>query len=179
MAIRGAKPTPGPLRVVGDNAKADSIAAETARAKADPMPSPPEWLLQEAKSEWRRLGPRLHAAGLLSALDRGAFAAICQSYGTWVMAEKGLAEIRRKAIAEAKASGEGDTVGAGFVSKTAAGNLVHHPLASIASKAKADYVKTCVEFGLTPSSRARIDTDSAQNRSGGNPARRFFGRAAG
>ena len=175
MAPRGPKPSPAALRPIAGGLKAGE-ARDEAVVELESMPSAPEWLLPEAKAEWRRLGPRLHRANLLSSIDRGAFAAVCQAYGTWVVAEKALAAIRKRELAKLVADGEDANEGAGFVSKTAAGNLVHHPIASVARSARAEYVKTCVEFGLTPSSRARIDTDAAKNRGGGNPARRFFDR---
>lgn len=176
MAPRGPKPTPTALRPIkGGMAEAERAEEEVAAAAAEPFPDPPDWLLADALDEWNRLGPRLHRAGLLTELDRGPFAAVCQAYGTWAFAEKQMAKVRAREIEAAEDEGKGaDAESAGFVSRTAAGNLVHHPLASIASKARAEYVKTCVEFGLTPSSRARIDTDKAKNRGGGNPTKRFF-----
>lgn len=179
MAPRGPKPAPTSLRPIAGGLKEAENRGDESVIDLDPMPSAPDWLLPEAKAEWKRLGPRLHRANLLSAIDRGAFAAVCQAWGTWVVAEKALAAIRKREIAKFAAAGEEGGEGAGFVSTTAAGNLVHHPIASVAKGARAEYVKTCVEFGLTPSSRARIDTDAAKNRGGGNPRKRFFNRAGG
>lgn len=170
MGKTGPKPTPIPLRVVGGQAEGENAAP------LDPMPTPPEWLIAEGKAEWRRIGPRLHRLGLLSALDRAAFSALCQAYGLWAFAEKRVAELRQKEIERLAAGGEDGEDAPGLVSKTAAGNLVHHPLASIASKARAEYVKISVEFGLTPSSRARFDPNSAKTKAGGNAASRFLGR---
>lgn len=176
MGVRGPKPKPSALRPIAGGMKAGE-ARDEGVVELESMPTPPDWLLPEAKAEWRRLGPRLHRSNLLSSIDRGAFSAVCQAYGTWVVAEKALAAIRKRELDKLAAAGETGGEGAGFVSTTAAGNLVHHPIASVARSARAEYVKTCVEFGLTPSSRARIDTDAAKNRGGGNPAGRFFNRA--
>lgn len=136
------------------------------------VPKAPEWLLPEAKAEWRRLAPRLADMGLLSDFDRAAFTAYCQAWGTVESLEKEAAKLRKK---------EKDPL-AGIATKTAGGNLVHHPLATTIAKARAEMVKIAAEFGLTPSARARLDTDKAKNRGGGartgrKDASRFFDRA--
>ena len=41
--------------------------------------------------------------------------------------------------------------------KTKEGNIIQQPLVGIANKAKADMVRFAAEFGMTPSSRARIE----------------------
>lgn len=121
------------------------------------LPTPPAWLLTEAKEEWKRLGPRLRDMGLLSEFDRATFSAYCQAWGTVAKLEKEAARIRAR---------EKDPL-AGIVSTTSNGNIVHHPLQSTISKARAELLRIAVEFGLTPSSRARIDTDASKNRGGG------------
>ena len=152
MSPRGAKPKPAALRLVKDGERpAGALPATLEGAR---IPSPPVWLVPEAKVEWARLGPRLRDAGLLSAIDRTAFAAYCQAYGTWAAAEKALAELRKV---------DNDPM-AGHVTKTKGGGLTYHPLAVVASKARAEAVKIAAEFGLTPSSRARFDTSAAKNR---------------
>jgi phage terminase small subunit len=40
--------------------------------------------------------------------------------------------------------------------RTLAGNVIQNPLVGTANRAMADMVKYAVEFGLTPSARARI-----------------------
>lgn len=163
MSIRGAKPKPHGLRVVtaGEEAKAGRIEVS---AK---VPTPPDWLLPEAKAEWRRLGQRLADQGLLSDFDRAAFAAYCQAWGTVASLEKESAKLRKES---------GDPL-AGIATKTAGGNIVHHPLATTIARARAELVKIASEFGLTPSSRARLDTDAAKKRGGGRGEKakdRFF-----
>jgi P27 family predicted phage terminase small subunit len=182
MTKRGPKPAPVALRVAGGRDTSPESLDQVAAAKAAPMVAPPAWLLPEAKGEWKRLGAKLHALGLLEDIDRGAFSAVCQAYGLWERAEKAIAAARKEAEEKAKAEG-GDlessaVLSAGLVRTTAAGNAVHDPLVSIASSARAEYVKVCTEFGLTPSSRARLDTGKAKNRGGGKATGRFFDRTA-
>lgn len=159
MATRGRKPKPSALRVIeGGAANANEPPA------LSKLPAPPTWLRPEAKAEWKRLGKSLLDLGLLSGIDRAAFAAYCQAVGTWEAAEKALAKM---------AKDEADPM-AGLYAKTSNGNLVHHPLGVIASKARAEAVKFAAEFGLTPSSRSRIDTDAAKNKGGADPSAEFF-----
>ena len=159
MAKPGPKPKPDALRVIDGGKRVTGQApAETS------LPTPPEWLRAEAKAEWKRLGRKLADLGLLSSIDRAAFAAYCQAFGTWAAAEKALAKMRQD---------EANPM-AGHVAKTAGGNLVHHPLGTVAQKARLEAVKIAAEFGLTPSSRSRIDTDAAKNRGGADKSARYF-----
>lgn len=161
---RGPKPKPTALRVItaGEEESTRRIVVSAA------VPSAPAWLLPEAKAEWRRLGQKLADQGLLSEFDRAAFAAYCQAWGTVAMLEKELAK---------KRADSNDPL-EGIATKTAGGNLVHHPLATTIAKARAEMVKIAAEFGLTPSARARLDTDAAKNRGGAagkaKGAARFF-----
>lgn len=125
------------------------------------LPTAPDWLLPEAKAEWKRLGPRLVDKGLLSEFDRATFAAYCQAWGTVAKLEKEAAKRRAKSKDALE----------GIVSTTSNGNIVHHPLQSTISKARAELLRIAVEFGLTPSARARIDTDAAKQRGGGRQGR--------
>jgi phage terminase small subunit len=175
---RGPKPQPIALRVVNGRETSREALDQVAEAKAAPMPTPPSWLTREAKAEWKRLGAKLHKLGLLEEIDSGAFAAVCEAWGEWKVAAMALAAKRKAAEDAAIAAGEdsegADVLSAGMVSKTAAGNLVHDPLVSIAARARGEYVKLSTEFGLTPSSRARLDTGKAKNRGGGKASARFF-----
>jgi len=154
MTARGTKPTPSALRVLEGGGQAAGLRGVQVEAN---LPDPPKWLRKEGVAEWRRLGPRLVALGLLSDFDRATFAAYCQAWGTVEALETLAAAMRKK---------EKDEL-AGIVAKTAAGNVIHHPLASTIAKARAEMLRIATEFGLTPSARARIDTDAAKNRGGG------------
>jgi P27 family predicted phage terminase small subunit len=65
------------------------------------------------------------------------FAAYCAAYGRWRLAEEMLA-------------------GAELLVDGSAGNRVPNPLIKIAQQAARDLIKFGNEFGLTPSSRARV-----------------------
>lgn len=52
------------------------------------MPVCPEWLLPEAKAEWKCLSEKLNQMGVLTEVDMEAFAAYCQSYARWEEAQE-------------------------------------------------------------------------------------------
>jgi P27 family predicted phage terminase small subunit len=131
--------------------------------KAEPkpaaiLPDPPPELSAEALAEWQRIAPRLMAAGMLTTIDRAALAAYCQAYGAWIMAEQVLATFPTDAQR--------------LVIRTKAGNLIHNPLFSIASKARSDMVRFAAEFGMTPSGRSRVHANYHDKAA--DPADEFF-----
>jgi P27 family predicted phage terminase small subunit len=153
--MRGRKPKPSRLRIVGGNAGRRPINTREPKP-AIAAPSAPAVLRGEARREWRRVVPMLEAMGVLAAIDRAALAAYCQSYGRWLDAER---ELRR----------------AGLTFETDKGNHVQSPLVGIARRAMADVVRYSAEFGMTPSARSRVQADpnripQAQER----PTRKYF-----
>lgn len=53
-------------------------------------PKCPTWLHKYAKQEWKALAPKLEELGLLTLVDRTAFAMYCQSYAQWREAEEAI-----------------------------------------------------------------------------------------
>jgi len=102
----------------------------------DSLPNPPTWLDLVGKKEWRRCGPFLHANGLLTEADIIPFAAYCANVGVMV---KALREIKK----------------AGMTIAGARGPVRNPALASFAS-ATNSLRSLAAEFGMTPSSRARM-----------------------
>ena len=100
-------------------------------------PELPNWLDAEAKAEWRRVVPELTAVGLLGKVDRAALSGYCQAWARWKEAE---------AILSAK----------GLTSKIKSGYIMQRPEVAVALKYLAMVKAFCSEFGLTPSSRARM-----------------------
>lgn len=104
----------------------------------DEIPVCPDWLEQEAKNEWDRIVPELHKLRLLTKIDMTALIGYCQSWARYVEAEKYLSEHDSIMITES-------------------GYMQQVPQVGIALK----YLKSCqsfmTEFGLTPSSRSKIN----------------------
>ncbi len=115
----------------------------------EPKPRPiapkcPSWLDKEAKREWKRVAPELERLGLLTVVDGAALAAYCQAYARWKQAEE---LIKR----------EGMTV------TTDSGYMMPHPAVKIAEKAQQLIKSFCAEFGLTPSSRSRMQVPGVKD----------------
>ncbi len=119
--------------------------------RREPQPKPglprcPTQLSEEAKREWRRISKELDRLGLLTVLDRAALSAYCQAWGRWIEAEERLRQH-------------------GVIVKSPNVFPVQSPFLAVANKAMAQMSKLLVEFGLSPSSRCRIQspTDDADD----------------
>jgi P27 family predicted phage terminase small subunit len=117
----------------------------------------PAYLTEEAAAEWIRLEPKLVALGLMSQLDRAAFAFYCQAYGRYVYAEKQI-ELARKADEAERREGGGVYYMAGKDRDT-------QKLTAWVQISRIAFEQTkslLSEFGLSPAARARMGTDPAQ-----------------
>ena len=145
MAPRGRKPTPTHLKLVTGNPGKRPLPKKEPKPELLIPPVPSE-LCDDAKLEWGRVSVELHRIGLLSNIDRGALCAYCAAYGRWIKAERILRKIEAN-----------DPVSHGLVVKTKSGNIIQNPMVGVANKAMLDMVRYASEFGMTPSSRARVN----------------------
>lgn len=141
MSIRGRKPKPTHLKVLQGN------PGKRPLNKNEPKPEPrapycPRWLSKRAKEEWKRIVPELEKLGLLTKIDMAALAGYCQAYARWREAEEILER-------------EGLTME--HTNKAGATNVSLHPAFFAAQKYLAQMKAFATEFGLTPSSRSRIN----------------------
>jgi P27 family predicted phage terminase small subunit len=144
---RGRKPKPAHLKVIEGNRGRRPIRPDLVPLEAFSAPvEPPDHLSDIAKEEWARLAPSMSLLGLLTELDRAAFAAYCQSYARWVQAEHLLAMLM-----EQDPSGR-----SALLMKSRAGNICPNPLVWIGRNAANDMIRYAAEFGLSPSARARV-----------------------
>jgi P27 family predicted phage terminase small subunit len=139
--MTGRKPVPTHLKILNGNPGKRPLPAN------EPKPIPqspkrPTWLNKEGKRAWGILLPELERLGLMTVVDGQAFAAACQSYGTWAECQKILKET-------------GYTYE--YENKNGAVNVIARPEILIGDKALSQFKSFCVEFGLTPSSRSRIN----------------------
>ena len=86
MATRGRKPKPTAMKLLEGN------PGKRPLNEREPVPPKgnikcPDWLLPEAKKEWKRLAPSLEALGVLTLVDLTAFEGYCQAYARWKEAE--------------------------------------------------------------------------------------------
>ena len=143
MATRGRKPKPTNLKVLEGNPGQRPLNDNEPKPDKK-APTCPAWLEPEAKKEWRRMSKQLEQLGLLTELDRAAFAAYCQAYARWKEAEEFITKH-------------------GSMIRTPNGYLQQVPQVSIAQTNQKLMLKYCAEFGLTPSSRSRIVTSDGKS----------------
>ena len=140
------KPKPLRLRVLEGNRSRRKIP-EDILPPAD-LPIPPPHLDAGALEEWTRLADGLNAMGILAGVDQAAFAAYCTYYSRHKSAEEELQKLRDN----------GGELSA-LVLNTVSGNYIQQPLIGISNAAAANMLRAAVEFGLTPSARARLAMD--------------------
>lgn len=104
---------------------------------------PPLWMDITAMEEWRRIVPDLEAAGVTSRVEATALAAYCQAVSRWQAAE---AEIQREGITIETANGKRK-----------------HPAVAVAEASMALIRAFASEFGMTPSSRSRVQSKIAKS----------------
>lgn len=103
------------------------------------------------RTEWARVATVLHAAGLITELDRAALAAYCVAYARWVEAEAKVTEY-------------------GPVTKAPrSGHPIQNPYLSIANRAMQQLVELSSEFGMTPSSRTKVHPGLSGDEEDRNP----------
>lgn len=129
--MRGRKPIPASLKRANEGEPPESVA-----------PTCPDHLQGAARAEWDRLVPELTKLGLLTQVDRAALAGYCMTYARWAEAE---AKVR-----------EG-----GVIIRTKSGNFIQNPYLGVANTALKLVQKFAAEFGLSPSSRAKVDARPA------------------
>lgn len=174
MSPPGRKPIPTHLKLLRGNPGHREINKSEPKPDAFSAQPAPDWFDDYARQEWERRAAQLARIGVLSELDDGALTALCVAWSRWMKAEDALSKFAAK-----------DRVTHGLMVKTtgkvdkdgnqSGGNAIQNPLVGTANTAMANYVKLAVEFGMTPSSRARVTTGKDDS---GNPYAKF-GAAAG
>jgi P27 family predicted phage terminase small subunit len=132
------------LKLLKGNPGKRAIRPEPEPAMPDKPPDPPAFLSEDAQNEWHRLAEELHRLGLLTVLDLMPFAAYCEAYSRWVVAERLLAAMADKDATK------------GLLVRSNAGSPMVNPLVKIARNAANDMLKFAGEFGMTPVARSRL-----------------------
>ncbi len=102
---------------------------------------PPVWLDSIAKKEFKRIAKELDELDLVTNIDINALATYCDAYSDYIECTKIIKE-------------EGLMVE--YTNKAAETNRVPHPLLTKKKQLHEQMKTLAVEFGLTPSSRAKI-----------------------
>ena len=142
--MRGRKPEPSALKILR------GLPGKRKVSEDEPTPppltdaQPPDWLADDAQAEWKRLAPMLERLGVLTETDTGALTAYCEAWATW----KGATQKIRQ-------------FGMVLTTKEKGGFPVVSPYVKIAHNALMHMRALLVEFGMTPSSRARVHVPKA------------------
>lgn len=150
--MRGRKPLPTNFKILMGNPGKQKLPKGEPQPPGD-MPSPPDHLDEYGLQEWEKLAPGLNAMGVLTSVDGATFAAYCVSVARWRHAEEELNKVRTKGGALAA-----------LLIKNQAGDWVQNPLIRISARAADEFVKYGSEFGLSPSSRARLAIDPGRSK---------------
>ncbi len=140
MAQRGRKPKPTALKVLEGNPGKRPLNDKEPQPKKQ-APRCPSWLEPEAKKERKRMAKTLETIGVLTQVDKAAFAGYCQAYARWKEAEEFLSKH-------------------GTIFKTPSGYIQQVPQVSIAQTYLKVMKDFCSEFGLTPAARTRIQVNT-------------------
>jgi P27 family predicted phage terminase small subunit len=148
----GRRPKPTALKLLDGN------PGHRAMNNSEPLftgiPTCPKHLDKVAKAEWKRVAGELAATGLLTTVDRAALAAYCSAWSRWVTAEEAIQKF-------------------GMVIKSPkSGFPIQNPYVGVANTALDHLRKFASEFGMTPSSRSRINVSSTP--SAGDPFADFM-----
>jgi P27 family predicted phage terminase small subunit len=138
--VKGRKPKPTLMKALEGNPGHRPLNTKEPRPKSA-VPTCPNHLKGVARQEWTRVTRELHALGILALVDRSALAAYCTAYKDYVRAENTL-----------KKEGE--------VLVSDKGVAYQNPWMRIKKQSMDQMVRFGAEFGMTPSSRARVKVET-------------------
>jgi P27 family predicted phage terminase small subunit len=146
--MRGRKPTPSRLHELnGDPGKRHRSRDGEPRPEAlEKIPRPPAHLNRRAAGVWRRTVPELIRMRLIAGIDSASLAAYCSAVATYQEADERLKTEK-------------------WTTSTARGGSRPNPLFKIRDDALRLVQKFAGEFGLSPSTRARVKGASAPKQS--------------
>lgn len=141
----GKRPTPTKLKLIRGEKKKSRLNQNEPQPKLE-APKCPMFLSSVAKKEWKRMVAELEPLGLLTKIDCAALAGYCDAYSRWADASKMLQKT-------------------GLIIKTPNDYPVQNPVLSIINKALAEMKGFLTEFGMTPSSRSRVNVPKPKPKS--------------
>jgi P27 family predicted phage terminase small subunit len=141
MGQRGPKPTP--TQTLADRG---SWVAKTRSDEPKPqrtLPPCPAWVSAEAKKYWKDIGSVLDGMKVMTVADRVALGLLADALARYVAAKGAV-------------YGTAKEPGTGLLTFNGSGTPIKHPMALLMAEAWEQVLKTCREFGLTPSSRTGV-----------------------
>lgn len=138
--MRGRKAKPSAIKELNGNPGKRALNKNEPKPEQS-IPAMPAHFAGETRKEWTRITKELHTLKIITRIDRGALVAYCQAWGDYV-----------KACNKIKKQGE--------VITSDKGGLYQNPWVAIKNRSMEQLVKISAEFGMTPSSRARVKVEN-------------------
>jgi P27 family predicted phage terminase small subunit len=138
--MKGRKPLPTQLKAIEGN-RGKRPLPQNEPKPAPIMPGMPDWLDEIAIQEWQRLAPSLTRLGLLTEIDYIPFATLMQEYSDMIQLRRYINENGRTYQHENVKGNANETT---------------RPEVYMLQKCVQNIKAFCAEFGLTASSRGRI-----------------------
>ena len=139
--MRGRKPKPTALKKLQGNPGRRPLPKGEPHPEVK-VPDCPEFLSASAKEEWARISKELEAVGLVTEVDRGALTAYCSAWAEVERAERELQKGGYEVTLIATVTGR-------EYKKVS-------PWVKILKDARKQMIEALREFGMSPSSRARV-----------------------
>lgn len=150
MGLRGPKPKPPELKLLeGGRGHRPVDTSGLFRPEAG-VPPMPRYLLPEARKAWRRLSAELVRYNVLSAVDREAFAMLCQTIGRLEVIERGL--VARQTLLEEQGKDPLDA----YQSSTPNGMRIQSVAYQMLNREQDKLHRLLGTFGLRPDARAAV-----------------------
>ena len=150
--MAGRKPVPDALKLLRGNPGKRPISKRTPNPRRiePPMPS---FLDKDARREWRRVAPVLVRLGVLTEADGMVFAGYCELVSGLAQVNRALKKCKNKMLTEKITV---DMDGGSHV------EVKQNPLMVMKRQLLQQIRPYCTEFGMTPSSRAKIQVSGLE-----------------
>ena len=137
---RGRKPKPTEQKKLEGNPGKRGLNNQEPKPETK-VPPCPSHLKAEARKEWDRVTKKLLALNIISEIDRASLVAYCTAWSMYV-----------------KACGKLEKQSEVMISEN--GGMYQNPWVAIRNKAMEQILKFSAEYGMTPSSRARLKVEA-------------------
>jgi len=137
VAMKGRKPEPSALKILRGLPGKRKLSVDEPQPAPVVDLTPPAWLPPDAQAEWLRVAPMLERNRVLTEMDLDALCFYCSEFAKWRFANTQIAKF-------------------GMVIKGKGDFPMVTPYSRLADKHMTQMRAFLTEFGMTPSSRARV-----------------------
>ncbi|HAH06655.1 MAG TPA: phage terminase small subunit P27 family [Elusimicrobia bacterium] len=166
MGRRGPRPTPTALAQLRGEPGHRKKNRKEPKPKTAKIGQPPPSLDAVGRKEWLRVASELHRLGLFTVIDRGALESVCHSYSRWRDIEDQIAKLKKSQLVRSRLKAKQPSLVVlpeGLQDPTPEEDTESeklYKLMVLSLKCHQNYRTLCVEFGMTPSSRTRLECAS-------------------